>query len=159
MLGEPAIRTASERDKSIPPGHGRIAEQMKESPNSPFPYSHERRGARRVMYAMATEHWSLCPERAREPRKQTAFAKSKTDSLLHLPHTSTGVNSRCQIPNSGTWRLSGQHSRTCQGNKQEYGQSNSNHSGPPYSAGSLIICVLGLVLRCGRGPPGQGKSQ
>lgn len=68
MLSDLVIRTASERDKLIPPGHGRIAEQMKESLNPPFSYSHERSSLGYVCGGHKAP--VTLPREAREPRKQ-----------------------------------------------------------------------------------------
>lgn len=83
-----------------------------------------------MRWPRSTGHFA---QRGPESPESKRLCQVKTDWLVHLPHTSTGVNSPCQIPNGGTWRLSGRHSRICQGNKREYGQSNSNHSGSAYS--------------------------
>lgn len=83
-----------------------------------------------MRWPRSTGHFA---QRGPESPESKRLCQVKTDWLVHLPYTSTGVNSPCQIPNGGTWRLSGRHSRICQGNKREYGQSNSNDSGSAYS--------------------------
>ena len=54
------------------------------------------------MYAVATKHRSLCPERPESPESKCP-CQVKMESLVHLPHTSTGVNST--MPDSKQWSV------------------------------------------------------
>lgn len=112
------------------------------------------------MYEQSTGRFA---QRGPESPESKRLCQVTMESLVHLPHTSTGgqfPHARFQTVERGIFPAG----RICQGNKQEDGQSNTNHSGSAYSYNRRLcrvsdgICMLGLVIVVS-GTPGQGKSQ
>ena len=67
-----------------------------------------------MRWPQSTGHFA---QRGQRAQKANALAKSRWSRWLICPILQRGSIPPCQIPNSGAWRLSGRHSRICQGNK------------------------------------------